>query len=136
MNLLMTQQHLQQESAGPGSPAVPLRFQSGLPLASEGGSWHQRDVDFPSLKAPQTAHIRFGTHVKTVLFKLLCFFCTRYSSALTRELSLSHRYRKITVQAQTQVHRSTTDETVHLKNHSRSRKFLKKKKRKNNFKAP
>lgn len=116
MNLLMTQQHLQQESAGPGSPAVPLRFQSGPLLASEGGSWHQRDVDFPSLKAPQTAHIRFGTHVKSVLLKLLCFFCTWYSSAPTRELSLSHRYRKITVQAQTQLHTSTTDETVHLKN--------------------
>jgi len=96
MNLLMTQQHLQQESAGPGSPAVPLRFQSGRPLASEGGSWHQRDVDFPSLKAPQTAHVRFGMYIETVLLQSPCFLCQRYSSIPTREISLSQKHRKIT----------------------------------------
>lgn len=112
MNLLMTQQHLQQESAGPGSPAVPLRFQSEPLLASVGGSWHQRDVDFPSLKAPRTAHVRFGTHVKPVELQPLCFSCRRYSPAPTTGISLAQE-----IQEKPQSrhrHTSTTDGAVWL----------------------
>lgn len=74
MNLLMTQQHLPQESAAPGSPAAPPRCQSGPPLVSAGGSWHQRGAGFPSLKAPQTPHVRPDKHLKIVLLRFQCFF--------------------------------------------------------------
>lgn len=74
MNLLMTQQHLPQESAAPGSPAAPPRCRSGPPLVSAGGSWHQRGAGFPSLKAPQTPHVRPDTHSKIVLLRFQCFF--------------------------------------------------------------
>lgn len=110
MNLLMTQQHLQQESAGPGSPAVPLRFQSAPPWVSEAGSWHQRDADFPSLKAPQITRVRVGTHAETVLLKSPRFFCRENSTTPIRNVSILDVQKIHTAQAQVQVH--TRDETV------------------------
>lgn len=94
MSLLMTQQHLQQESAAPGFPAVPPRFQSGPQLASEGGSWHQRGVGFPSLKGPQTAQVTLDMHLKTVLLKSPRFFCTRSLVGGVGSISVSQGYRK------------------------------------------